>query len=403
MSDPSLRLDRFRMDAPAPTMRPPADVRRRGDEIRRRTRLLVGGAVAALAVIVALPVIALTVGIGAHGIDPAPAPSGGVPLSTANLLSADDVGTGWVIDYTERDEGTQRWHECATQSLTALGAVSVIRRAFAHGTGTSPTLFERAVEFRSPGAAKAAYRRIRDMWETCGQHSRLIDKGETVRRSLVTDPTQIIQAPGDARLDDFEITVTDASTGKTRRWDADTSVIRSGRRIAITQFTRTGADDYSIVPLPPIAAQRLVRGTGADRTTLTPLGLGDLRLGTTLGQAEASKAITRVTPPRAGGCGTFDLAGTKDDPTQVDGYISPQGKIVAIYGGKGITTPEGIGRGSTRAATEKAYPRGHLDNGQWVVRPPGFGDRSYEFAIEQGDVLGDIALVADGAAGVCFG
>lgn len=149
MSDPISRLDQFRADAPGAPMSSAAEVRRRGDQIRRRTRAVVTAGTAAVAAIVAGPIIFLSSGLGDHGIDPAPAPNADSiaastgqsayaspsDLTRANLpteddLVADDPYPAWVQEQTYDGEGSDTYNECLTESLADSGAATTFRRDF---------------------------------------------------------------------------------------------------------------------------------------------------------------------------------------------------------------------------------------------------------------------------------
>jgi hypothetical protein len=97
MSDPISRLDQFRADTPgthgAP-MKPAADVRRRGDQIRRRRNVATGAIAAVLAATVGSAAFALGGGLGDRGIDPAPAPSQSTSVPSPTETTRPDA-TGW--------------------------------------------------------------------------------------------------------------------------------------------------------------------------------------------------------------------------------------------------------------------------------------------------------------------
>jgi hypothetical protein len=131
-------------------------------------------------------------------------------------------------------------------------------------------------------------------------------------------------------------------------------------------------------------------------THLTPDGYGALRLGMTAAQARATGLASSVVAPAHGGCGTFELRGFPPLRNGVDGYISPTHGVEAVFARPGITTPEGIGPGSTVAAAEAAYPRGTgpghgvRRNGYLVVALD--HGREYEFALEGDGTVGETAV-----------
>ncbi|NGN94058.1 hypothetical protein G5C66_15070 [Nocardioides sp. KC13] len=181
MSDPISRLDQFRADTPGAPMKSAAEVRRRGDQIRRRRRAAATAGAVALAAVVAGPIIFLSAGFGERATepDPAPAPSqtpstGPSPsastpaadLTRAHLpveddLVADESYPAWVEDQTYDDEGTGDHNECLPESLTDMGATAAVRRDFVPRSGedlsgAAGTLKAVVAEFASAKEAEAA-------------------------------------------------------------------------------------------------------------------------------------------------------------------------------------------------------------------------------------------------------
>ena len=182
MSDPISRLDQFRANTPGAPMKSAAEVRRRGDQIRRRQRTLVTAGAVALAAVMAGPIIFLSAGFGDKGIDPAPAPSetpstvapspsasASAPASdltraalpTAADLVADDPFPAWVEEQTYDGEGKGGYNECLTASLADAGAVATLRRDFVPQPGnelsaSAGTLKAVVAEFGSPDEAEKA-------------------------------------------------------------------------------------------------------------------------------------------------------------------------------------------------------------------------------------------------------
>ncbi|MFJ9392250.1 hypothetical protein ACIRON_25750 [Nocardioides sp. NPDC101246] len=147
MSDPISRLDQFRADAPGAPMSSAAEARSRGDQIRRRRRAVVTAGTAAVAAVVAGPIIFLSAGLGDKGIDPAPAPSdsaaapsasasasasdlGRANLPTEDDLVADDPYPAWTQEQTYDGEGTDAYNDCLTNTLGGSGATTTFRRDF---------------------------------------------------------------------------------------------------------------------------------------------------------------------------------------------------------------------------------------------------------------------------------
>lgn len=119
-----------------------------------------------------------------------------------------------------------------------------------------------------------------------------------------------------------------------------------------------------------------------------------LRLRMTQAQVEAAGGTVRW-PESPEGCGSVYLPGTAPEAGDLNGYISDRG-VVALYpvtfanDGEDrrprMSTPEGIGIGSSRAEVERAYPDGTFVaiRGAWMVP---LGDRGrYRFDFADGKV-----------------
>ncbi|MBO0842247.1 MAG: DUF4232 domain-containing protein [Nocardioides sp.] len=287
MSDPSSRLDQFRADAQEVPMKSAAEARRRGDQIRRRTRILAAGAVTAV-VVVAAPVIAFASHSADNGIDPAPQPpatsatpappsvsatTAGAGLSAANLLSGDDArtqGSTWKVLDTSAGDGQDAWHPCATEQFSALGASIVLRRDMERrDSAKGPALIrmdQTIGDFGSAQAAAAAYERMRKMWQGCGALFERNQSGATITAS-----------PMHPYLDKIHVSATVSETlfqeryaqsqgsGLDRTWWIDTGLVRSGSRISVVDYWSNGSQysDPAMTVLLPLSADRLVDGGGS--------------------------------------------------------------------------------------------------------------------------------------------
>lgn len=192
MSDPISRLDQFRADTPGAPMKSAAEVRQRGDQIRRRQRAIVTAGAVALAAVVAGPIIFLSAGFGERATEPdpapapsqtpstAPSPSSSAPaadLTRAHLPSADDLVADepyprWVEDQTYDDEGKSDYNECLPESLRDMGATAAVRRDFLPRSGeelsdAAGTLKAVVAEFASAKEAEAARAELSKAAATC--------------------------------------------------------------------------------------------------------------------------------------------------------------------------------------------------------------------------------------------
>lgn len=188
-------------------MKSAAEVRRRGDQIRRRQRTLVTAGALAVAAAVAGPIIFLSAGFGERATepDPAPAPSqtpttvapspsastSVSDLTRANLPTEDDLVAeepfpAWVEEQTYDGEGKDTYNECLTESLTDSGALATFRRDFTAEPGneltkSAGTLRAVVAEFESPDAAVKAHTDVTAAVTSCSA----VDGSETVGKLSV--------------------------------------------------------------------------------------------------------------------------------------------------------------------------------------------------------------------------
>jgi hypothetical protein len=203
MSDPISRLDQFRADAHGAPMKSAAEVRQRGDQIRRRRRAVVAAGAAAVAAVVAGPIIFLSTGLGDKAIDPAPAPSDSTAAPSASASAsastsdpsagptdtespeADGPSAVNLIDAStlpelDRFESPLGWNQytpasdiptlaCQKEWLSALGASAKVASDYRWDSdGAMVGQVHMAVlEFPDVNAAGAAYNEIMEWQEVC--------------------------------------------------------------------------------------------------------------------------------------------------------------------------------------------------------------------------------------------
>jgi hypothetical protein len=132
MPDPIEELSNFDPRSPVNPM-PAAEVRRRGDRLRRRnTALVVGGAVAAV-VLAAVPV-AVFAG-GDNGDDPEPGPAA---ITSDVLLTADELPERDRLAPWEETDPEGQTLACAPAEPAALDATTSVRRDFSAGLADAP-------------------------------------------------------------------------------------------------------------------------------------------------------------------------------------------------------------------------------------------------------------------------
>ena len=133
-----------------------------------------------------------------------------------------------------------------------------------------------------------------------------------------------------------------------------------------------------------------------------PDGYGELTLGMSAQQALATRLVdTRVRT--VNGCATYDYTGPA--PTRPAAaaqlnrtlyvYVSssaPTG-VQVIVAPPGVTTPEGIGVGSSSAAVNSAYPAGSSrQGGVMLFAVPGHADANYRFTVDSQGTVTSVGL-----------
>ncbi|HEU4567712.1 MAG TPA: hypothetical protein VFR99_06715 [Marmoricola sp.] len=193
---------------------------------------------------------------------------------------------------------------------------------------------------------------------------------------------------------------------------AAVAVIATGSLIALGRPGATTA---------PIAPTHQPTHQPTSRTSATPTprvdsadvlgadGYRDLKLGMTLQQAKDTGELTLVDAPGGTvttGCAGFVFAdlpapgGQDTADTKVDGYYSAAHGLAAIFARPGMTTPEGIGLGSSWAEVHRTYPDGRFNADRYWIVPTGPGT-AYEFGIERDDQVGEMDVMRTDQD--CFG
>ncbi len=286
MSDPISRLDQFRAETPGAPMKSAAEVRRRGDQIRRRQRTIVTAGAVALAAVVAGPIIFLSAGFGERATEPepapaptpsqtpstvAPSPSASTPvadLTRANLpvegdLVAEDPYPKWVLDKTYDGEGRSDYNECLATSLADAGALATFRRDFVPEAGkeyadSAGTLTAVVAEFASADEAEKVRAKLSAAASSCAP----VD-GSDVAGSLPVEGGVI--SDGDVNV----VTYVPADPSLNARWEVATAVVAVEDRLLV-MTRRRGVQDYvsptSVRDSAVAAAYRLAGSTPPSAT-----------------------------------------------------------------------------------------------------------------------------------------
>jgi hypothetical protein len=257
-----------------------ADVRRRGDQIRRRRNALVAGAAALAVAAVAVPILTLTNGSARSDRDDLITDDPSRALSQADLLTGRDAvygpGNDWFATGTFEGDGQASFQLCAEESMTGLGATATFGRTF-ELRGTLPDapkgpvqgafLQETIAAFPSPAAARKAYNQVAAWVQNCGP--RAAGQGYPDYRTF--EPRS-----ADTAVEDGEATIIESQYGPLpanladgmSKYVGETGLVLVGDRLAvIDQVVVTS--EYNFPPetggtpvtrMVPKAAARLLPG-----------------------------------------------------------------------------------------------------------------------------------------------
>lgn len=250
-----------------------ADVRHRGDQIRRRRTALVAGASALAVAAVAVPIFAV-VGMSPEAAEPGPAKDPG-PVHTIGrdvLLTDDDTvyneGSDWFRTGVGDGDGQVAFNPCAQQSLAGTGSTSVVRADFElrntidQDIAVQGDFLTQVVgEYADAAAAEAAYGQVSDWLEGCAQ-----------RPAAMTEYRYL--ASRDIAVDGATAQIIDSQYGPVPKeidpygeaaYIMETGVLRKGNVLVVLTSVIVG-QDYNFLEeqggtpvnqMLPIAAQRL--------------------------------------------------------------------------------------------------------------------------------------------------
>lgn len=338
MSDPLEQLDRFRSEVEGAPMLTAAEIRRRGDRMRRRGNALKTG-VAALAVAAVVVPLSLNAGHGDHDShvakdtnDPTAA-----ALSTANLVTTSDVsfmkGLSWVQNYDE-PVGTQAASTvCEGAPYPTLGGFSAgfERDWNAHsdetGEPSDSYLDEVVTQYGSAEQASAAAATIRGWYDDCsptGSTSYTPGTWKDVATGTTGTAQQMTAHYGPA--DAYPGSQFDVSGRADLTWYVDVSVIVDGDRVGVlTQNALLRDYDTTAITTTdeevPVAARRLAAtepdgshpSAGASSTVSPP------PVGSTSGSGGAVTYPTTTIPADF----PIDSGWTDDQPEGPDSRVAP--------------------------------------------------------------------------------
>lgn len=190
-------------------------------------------------------------------------------------------------------------------------------------------------------------------------------------------------------------------------WHHHQGVALGGDRLVILQVSTPGVAEQSgrvtAGPLPDMlrAAAALAAGatdapgstaTGPATETFGPDGVRGLDLGADVTGGRGSALVDVVGGSR---CQAFRLRGPGRPANNVDGFAERRRGVVVLLAREGMTTPQGVGLGSSRQAVLDAHPGGEDLVPGYRVAVPGRPGSSYRFGFD-GDRVVSLMLARDG-------
>lgn len=169
-----------------------------------------------------------------------------------------------------------------------------------------------------------------------------------------------------------------------------TAVVTIGGAVGCASDERDSRDVAP--PITPTPSVTDAPNDGTPAPVIGPDGFAGLRLGMSAEEVRASGDA--VLHGDVGGlCRTFTLAGdlpAADADSETDGFVSKEYGLVAVFARPGLSTPEGVGEGSTVAQLRAAYAAGDSEAG-WFRVSLG-GGREYEFGLGPGNIVESLSI-----------
>ena len=302
------------------------------------------------------------------------------------LLGLDDVReltsalrTSWAV----KPGGDLTPLGCWTDPVDVLEPVAAHTRAF-EGAGSRGITNSRAatavLELGDVESARAAYDVAVDRLQEC--------RGEF---AVAHDPVVQRTSSGPAVWRVAERPAPEICTECDTGWIDAQAAALVGTRLVLLSIAYTGdmmsGADSAASPMNDAVetAARLAAGSAptTEGPVFGPRGLGPVHLGMSAADVESSGAV--LEDSHGQGCTTFTA---EPEGNGVFGFLTEnQGVSVLLVDEEGVLTPAGVGIGMDEKSVRAAYPDAAVVPMGLLVPVPGFGDRQYTFAFEDGRLV----------------
>lgn len=319
---------------------------------------------------------------------PSRAAQPGLDPALLELRQIEQLTADLRTDWAQTPDRANPTLDCQADWLSSLGPDRSAYREFA-GTSASGVVNTEAatavLEFADPAAAAAAYDEVAGWVTSCDSR---MDGTRPV--GTAHDPVAQRTGYGPATWRVVESRAPEICTECHTGWIDAQGVALVGSRVVLLSIAYTGdmmtGADTARSPMNDgisLAASRASTSpTPTDGPTLGPQGVGPVALGDSGEEAERTGGVTFED---GHGQSCTSLGVLDGDAVLATGFLTEnQGVSVLLVDTEGIVTPEGVGIGATEEQVRAAYPEAE-DVATGLLAPvPGFGDRRYTFAFEDG-------------------
>ncbi len=296
-----------------------------------------------------------------------------------------DLRTSWTVVQDRRPTLS-----CQPVELTTLEPTETASTFF-DGTGSTAVVNAQAagtvLQLPDVALAEQAFATVAGWLRECG------DPGSAARPVAIAHETVTQRTGwGPATWRVVERPAPEICTECDTGWIDAQGVVLVGDRLALVSVAYTGdmgsgADTAASPMNDAVEAVARLAADGAGPSgppVFGPRGLGSIHLGMSAADVESSGAV--LEDSHGQGCTTFTA--TPDGVARVFGFLAEnQGVSVLLVDEQGVLTPAGVGIGTTEKRVRAAYPDVE-DVPMGLIAPvPGFPNREYTFAFEDGRLV----------------